>query len=259
MEVERSFADYMSAHDMLQPGCQAVSEPSAASRLVVSIGGDGTFLKAVRWSGRRDIPVAGINTGHLGYLAPWTLQDANQLIDALESDSLLIDERTMLQVSAPGLDLGDWPYALNEVSMLKDITASMITVQASVNGAWLTDYLADGLVVATPTGSTAYSLSAGGPILQPAVRAFVLTPVAPHTLTMRSLVLGDDCEIEAKVESRSGSFMLSLDGSSLSLRSGTRLTLRRAPFCVKVARNGKTGFGATLRDKLLWGRQASNR
>lgn len=240
-------------------GCMPTDTPSPDSKVIISAGGDGTLLRAAHWAARSGTPVAGINTGHLGFLTAWHMRDASSLVDAIASDAISVEPRVMLRVECDALPPDVWPYALNDVSLLKENTGSMITVRTSVDGSYLTDYEADGLVIATPSGSTAYNLSAGGPIMQPTVPALTLTPVAPHTLTMRPLVVSDTCRISTLTDSRTGSFLLSLDGVPMSLPAGTRVDVVKAPFMLRLVRRARYGFAAALRDKLLWGASVTAR
>ena len=222
--------------------------------LVMSIGGDGTFLRAARWVGRLEIPVVGVNTGHLGFLAGCSMEDVEDMIEAICRGDVVIERRMLLEVESRDLPDKVWPYALNDVSLLKEECASMISVQACVNGHFLADYRADGLVVSTPTGSTAYNLSAGGPILEPTIDCMALVAVAPHTLTVRPLVVGGASELELTVESRTDEFRLSLDGESYPLPAGEKVWIRRAPFSTLLVRRRDTNFATILRDKLNWNR-----
>lgn len=256
--VERAFHDYLQTRGALPSGCECVDEPPARTDIVVSCGGDGTLLRAAQWIGSRPLPVAGLNTGHLGFLTTWRLKDADELTHSLRSGDMDIEERALLHVECDALPERAWPYALNEVGLLKAASASIITVQTHVDGRYLADYVADGLLLATPSGSTAYSLSAGGPILQPTLPAVVLTPVAPHTLSMRPLVVSDRSVIEASGASRSGNFLLTIDGEAYNCPSGTRVRVTRAHFTLRVVRRPGEGFAAALRDKLLWARNLRN-
>lgn len=224
--------------------------------IAVSIGGDGTFLRTVQWVGRRQIPILGINTGHLGYLADLSLDEA--LCQPAPTD-FKVEDRALLQVCSDALPPDFWPYALNEVAILKQDTASMITVDTRIGGAPLASYLADGLIIATPTGSTGYNLSVGGPIIDPSAPVTVISPVAPHSLTLRPLVVGANTCIDAVTRSRSDFFLLSLDGRSACLPNGATIKVTRAPFTIPVIQRVKHHFAATLREKLLWGENGSNR
>lgn len=219
----------------------------------ISIGGDGTFLRTACVVGRRGIPILGINAGRLGFLADITGDTLDDALNDILSGQYRIEERTQLLLSADGNRIENFSYALNEIAILKQDSASMITVHASINNEFLTSYEADGLIVATPTGSTAYSMSAGGPILTPTASNFILTAVAPHSLSFRPLVVEDTSTIMLDVESRSGKFLISLDGRSEVFEEGVRLTIKKADLNLKVVKRiGHTFFG-TLRDKLMWG------
>lgn len=225
--------------------------------LALSIGGDGSFLRAARWIGEREVPILGINSGHLGFLADVTLQQSDSVIDAIASMDLTIDSRRMLHV---GLDaprgtaeLPQFPYALNEVAVLRDETASMISVEATLDGLPLATYQADGLIVSTPTGSTGYNLSVGGPILAPTSDCWVVSPIAAHSLTMRPLVVNSRSVIDLRVSSRVPVYRLSLDGQSVTLPLDATIRLDRAPFVTRIAHRRGHNFVNTLRGKLLWG------
>ena len=223
--------------------------------LVVSVGGDGTFIKTARWVGRREVPVLGINGGHLGYLSDTDLAGVNDFIDGIAFGNLSFEARTMLYVKIENLWYENtiYPYALNEVAVLRDDTASMINIDAKLNGRELARYPADGLIVCTPTGSTAYNLSVGGPVVAPETPALVIAPVAPHALTMRPIVVPDTGIISLNVSSRAETFRLALDGRSISLPLSAALEIRKADFRTIIARLTDTDFAHTLRTKLLWG------
>lgn len=219
---------------------------------LMSIGGDGTFLRATQWLHGADIPLLGINTGTLGFLSNYSLADAPVLLEEFLSGKLIVEHRSVLMIESDKLPPHIFPYALNEVAILKDETSSMINIHTSIHGFYLADYSADGLVIATPTGSTAYNLSAGGPIMQPTLDCRLITPIAPHSLTMRPLVVDSDSEIEAVTTSRAQNYRVSLDGRSFVMRCGTRIKVRPAPFKVSVAQRKDCNFASTLRQKLFW-------
>ena len=182
---------------------------------VISMGGDGTFLKAAsRVGGKKNIPILGVNMGRLGFLADISPDDIEHCLTALHNDDYAVESRALIQIEADGVPLGDFSFALNDVAILKRDTASMISIRASVNGQYLNTYQADGLIVSTPTGSTAYSLSNGGPIIVPGTKVFSMTAVAPHSLNVRPIVLADSSVIELDVESRSHNFLVAIDGRS---------------------------------------------
>lgn len=220
---------------------------------VVSMGGDGTFLKAASRVGSKEIPIIGVNMGRLGYLADVHPEEFHSCVSALNKGSFTIEDRTVIQVSADGYDFSGSDCALNDVAILKRDNASMITIHASINGEHLTTYQADGLVVSTPTGSTAYSLSVGGPIIVPGTHIFSLTAVAPHSLSMRPIVISDESVITLRVECRSHTFLIALDGRSGKCNEGTTLTLRKAPYRIKIVKRQHSTYFSTLREKLMWG------
>lgn len=248
-----SFYDYLRGHGAALSDCVPIEAPDDSVRLVVSFGGDGTFLHAADWVGRKPIPVLGVNTGHLGFLASWMLRDASDIIDAICSGDVVVEKRSKIRVECDALPEGMTCDALNEVAILKENTSSMITVETRVDDFFLTDYKVDGLVISTPTGSTAYNLSAGGPILQPTLDAWVLSPIAPHTLTMRPLVVDAHSVVTAVPHSRSGGCLVSIDGCSFSVPSGTRLRITKASSPTLIARRPSADFASTLREKLKWG------
>jgi len=220
---------------------------------VISMGGDGTFLKAASRVGRKGIPILGVNMGRLGFLADISPDDIERTLEALQRDDYAIESRAVIEVEADGEPLGECPFALNDVAILKRDTASMISIQTRINGQLLTTYQADGLVVSTPTGSTAYSLSNGGPIIVPGTKVFSMTAVAPHSLNVRPIVIPDSSAIELDVESRSHSFLVAIDGRSEKCKEGTKITLRRAPYSIKVVKRSDHRYFNTLREKMMWG------
>ena len=234
--------------------CRGVEVPSAGCRMVLSIGGDGTFLRAARWTLQGNCaPVAGINAGSLGFLASWERDDYTTLLQMASTYRIPTRQRSLLQVSCPALAADTFAYALNEVSILRSETSQMITVEASLQGSPLTEYTGDGLIACTATGSTGYNLSAGGPILQPDLPAIVLTPVAPHALTQRPLVIGGDSVLRLRVRGRSSSFLLSVDGCSQPLPIGSPVEITRAPITLSTVHNASEDFASRLRAKLMWG------
>ncbi len=255
--VQERFSTYLEANGVVFPdGFEVTEDFPMEAECVVSIGGDGTFLKAAQWVGAAETPILGINTGHLGFLASYSLEEMEELTDVVARDLGQRERRAVLEVRSSSLPDGFWPYALNEVAVQKGETASMVTVHAEIDGYFLADYLSDGLVVATPTGSTAYNLSAGGPILQPTLECLVLSPIAPHSLTMRPLVVSGESEIHLRAYSRMDYARVSLDGRSFMLRCGEdELEITKAPFAVVVLRRPDASFSRLLRNKLLWGKR----
>jgi NAD+ kinase len=220
---------------------------------VISMGGDGTFLKAASRVGAKSIPILGVNMGRLGFLADISADQFAPTIDALYHDDYYLESRALIQVETDGAPLGTYHCALNDVAILKRDTASMISIRTSVNGQYLHTYQADGLVISTPTGSTAYSLSNGGPIIVPGTKVFSMTAVAPHSLNVRPFVLPDSSVIDLEVESRSHNFLVAIDGRSEKCAEGTKLTLRRAPYDIKVVKRSDHRYFDSLREKMMWG------
>ena len=221
--------------------------------MVLSMGGDGTFLKAASQVGNKNIPILGINTGRLGFLADVSPEEMEDTFKDIYNHNYKVEDRSVLQVISNGQSLKGYPCGLNEIAVLKRDSSSMITIHTSINGAYLTTYQADGLVIATPTGSTAYSLSIGGPVIVPHSNTIAITPVAPHSLNVRPIVINDDWEITLDVESRSHNFLIAIDGRSETFREGTRLTIRKADYNIKVVKRPNHVFFHTLRDKMMWG------
>lgn len=224
--------------------------------VAISIGGDGTFLRTAGWVGAKETPILGFNTGHLGFLAEESLADAPAIVDDLVEGAYFTEPRSLLEVRAKGnvkTTLSGCAYALNEVAILRHDSASMITVHTLLDDIEIASYQGDGLIISTPTGSTAYNLSVGGPIVQPTAPCWVLSPVAPHALTMRPLVVSDNHIIEATVDSRADTYRVNLDGRLLVLPIAVKLLVRRAPFVVNVLHRPGHTFVDTLSSKLLWG------
>ena len=221
--------------------------------MVLSMGGDGTFLKAASYVGNKNIPILGINTGRLGFLADVSPEEMEETFEDIYKKNYKIEDRSVLQAFSEGQSLKGYPCGLNEIAILKRDSSSMITIHTSINGAYLTTYQADGLVIATPTGSTAYSLSIGGPVIVPHSNTIAITPVAPHSLNIRPIVINDDWEITLDVESRSHNFLVAIDGRSETCREGTRLVIRKADYQIKVVKRPNHIFFHTLRDKMMWG------
>ena len=221
--------------------------------IVISMGGDGTFLKAASRVRQKMIPILGVNMGRLGFLADVSPSDIEKCLDAIYEENYSIENRALIQVTTDGNPLEGYNCALNDVAILKRDSASMISIRACVDGEYLTTYQADGLVISSPTGSTAYSLSNGGPIIVPGTKVFSMTAVAPHSMNIRPIVLSDSSEITLTVESRSHNFLIAVDGRSEKCKEGTRLTLRRAPYDVKVVKRSDQRYFTTLREKMMWG------
>jgi len=221
--------------------------------LLISIGGDGTLLESVPYAVLADIPVVGINSGRLGfltYVSENTLQDS--LTEILEGRTAL-ETRTLIETSSPSERFGNLNIALNEVTIMRVNTSSMISIKVFLNDEYLNTYWSDGLIIATPTGSTAYSLSAGGPIILPGSGNFVLTPVSPHTLSVRPMVISDDNVLRIKADGREQNYLVSLDYRQACVPFEEELTIKKSTKKLKLLRLSSTSFFSTLRNKLLWG------
>ena len=228
--------------------------------LLISVGGDGTILRAVTYVRDLSIPIVGINTGRLGFLA--TIQEdlIEKAINDIAAGSYKISKRSLLTISfePEKEDMFDFNSALNEIALSRKNTTSMITVETSLNGEYLTSYWADGLIVSTPTGSTGYSLSCGGPVIMPETRSLTITPIAPHNLNARPLVIEDSTEIRLKVSGREDSYLVSLDSRIASVDKDTTIIIKKADFKIKMIDLDNESFLNTLRKKLLWGEDKRN-
>ena len=226
----------------------------------LSVGGDGTFLTSSAVIGDKNIPILGVNVGHLGFLADVQSQDLDEILQKLVAGEYTIEQRSLLRVSVLDKegsfrnDLVMAPNALNEVAILKQGLTNMLSIETRVNGELLHTYHSDGLVISTPTGSTAYNLSIGGPLVVPQNRAIILTPIAPHSLTVKPIVVPDDWTFDIRVSSRYDTYMVSVDGRSQSLSTDMSLHIERAPYTVKVVQIGDNSFLKSLRTKLNWGK-----
>ncbi len=221
--------------------------------LAVSMGGDGTFLTAAKCVGASGTPILGFNLGRLGFLADFSPEDIEMAIDMACRGLLHAEGRTVLSVEYSSGQPLDYPFALNEVAVLKRDVSSMISIRVEIGGEYLTTYQADGLIINTPTGSTGYALSVGGPVMSPQSDILGLVPVAPHSLSMRPLTLSGDASVTLSVESRNHNFLVAIDGRSQACSEDVRLTVRKAPYQVQVLKRPGGSFFRTLRQKLMWG------
>ncbi|MFH0761859.1 MAG: NAD kinase [Bacteroidota bacterium] len=226
--------------------------------VMLSIGGDGTFLEAITFVRDLPVPLAGINCGRLGFLADISQEEISSAVDTVMHDSGKKEELTLIRVACDQPLFGDLNFALNEITVHKRDDSSMIRIHASLNGEFLNTYWADGLIVSTPTGSTAYSLSVGGPLVLPGTGNLILSPIAPHNLTVRPLVYNDSMELSLRVESRSGNLLVSADSRSVVIDHSLELHITKAPFRITTIRLREHGFYQTLRSKLMWGADKRN-
>ena len=227
--------------------------------LMITIGGDGTLLRSISFVRDLGIPIIGINTGRLGFLATLNQELLNIELKKILKGEFNVEERSLLEVNIDNNnDFSDFNFALNEVSVGRKNTTSMIEIKTTLNGEYLNTYWADGLIVSTPTGSTGYSLSCGGPIMTPSSQTFSITPIAPHNLNARPLVISDEIKIELSVEGREESHLLSLDSRINSLKNNVKIKIKKANYKIKLASFKNNSFYKTLRSKLLWGEDRRN-
>ncbi|MGC6431762.1 MAG: NAD kinase [Jejuia sp.] len=228
--------------------------------LLISIGGDGTILRAITFVTTLDIPIVGINTGRLGFLATVQVEGIEKAIQNILDGKYKFSERSLLcvETSPENKDILELDFALNEIAVSRKNTTSMITIETLLDGEYLTSYWSDGLIVSTPTGSTGYSLSCGGPVITPGANSFVLTPIAPHNLSARPLVIPDSTEIQLKVSGREQQHLVSLDSRIATLDNGTIIKIKKANFKIKMIDLLDESFLKTLRKKMLWGEDKRN-
>lgn len=255
VSMEQSFYDFLvKTRGVKLDGVEPFDGKDVDADYVVSMGGDGTLLRTIHCVGSRCTPIIGVNMGRLGFLAGVGVDDIEEVLDSVYDGEYVVDCLAMVQVETTGSDGSDvQECALNEIAVLKRDNASMISIRTLINGEYIVTYHADGLIVSTPTGSTAYSLSNGGPIIVPHTGVMSLTPVAPHSLTARPLVIPDSAEVTLEVESRSHNFLVAADGRSAKCGEGQVLTIRRAPYDAHIVKPKKMTYFSTLRHKMMWG------
>ena len=254
VHIERRFCRFLSdVQQLAVEGCHVFDTLDFDVDYVISMGGDGTFLKAASMVGPRCVPIVGINTGRLGYLADVSPTEMEKAIGMIYKGNFIVERHAVIEVEAEGAALGNCRFALNDIAVLKQDNASMITIHARIDGENLVTYLADGLIVSTPTGSTAYSLSNGGPIIMPQTDVLCLTPVAPHSLNIRPIVVPATAENSLDIESRSHKFLVAIDGRSEKLPETARLHIRKADYEVNIVKRRHHKYIATLREKMMWG------
>ena len=268
--VERTFYDFLKREENgerrveceLWEGVRVFDKLDFPADYAISMGGDGTLLKTASHVGNSGIPIIGVNTGRLGFLADFLPADIDEAFYEIYNGTCIVEEHSVIGIEE--MECGErreerrkgYPYALNDIAVLKRDNASMITIHARINSNDLVTYQADGLVVSTPTGSTAYNLSNGGPIMAPLTGILCLTPVAPHSLNIRPIVINDDSVIELTVESRTHNYLVAVDGRSASLDDRIQLVIRKAPHTVRIVKRASQHYFATLREKMMWGLDA---
>lgn len=263
LHIEANYAKQLEKHKVLNLCKNKIDVYTHLDKtfdLLVSMGGDGTILRAITRVKDLGIPIVGINTGRLGFLATIQTNEIERAFNAIFKGNYTISSRSLVAVSThpPHPGLVDFNFALNEIAVSRKNTTSMISVETQLNDEYLTAYWSDGLIVSTPTGSTGYSLSCGGPVIIPQAGNFVITPIAPHNLNARPLVIPDTTKITLKVNSREENFLLSLDSRLVSLSTQTEVVITKAHFKIKMIELKYDSFISTLRKKMLWGEDKRN-
>lgn len=260
VSILESFHAYLSERMELPAGITTFNRSNSlqGTRFVLSIGGDGTLLDTVTYVGSLQIPILGINTGRLGFLATISPDKILPALDSLFKGHFVLEDRSLIRVDTDPDTFGSINFGLNEFSILKRDTSSMIVVHTYIDGEYLNSYWADGLIVATPTGSTGYSLSCGGPVMLPQTNNFIIAPVCPHNLNVRPLIVSDRSVISFEIEGRSNNFLLSLDSRSETVEAGIQIAVRRENFNARLVKLNHVNFLSTLRSKLNWGLDRRN-
>jgi NAD+ kinase len=262
--IENQFYDLLINNKVLDkkyPIFSHSSDLNTSFDTMFTIGGDGTILRAITYIKNLGIPILGINTGRLGFLATIKKDAIKESVELILKGEYTIQERTLLSIktSPKTDDFSEINFALNEVTLARKNTTSMIGVKTYLNNEYLTNYWADGLIIATPTGSTGYSLSCNGPVILPNSKTLVITPIAPHNLSARPMVISDDTSIQLEVSSREKNFLISLDSRITTVSENTTILIKKAPFTIKSILPKNQSFLQTLRSKLLWGEDTRNK
>ena len=263
MVIEENFLKILYENEIVKKQYKTFSSHKCLDSsfdVLVSIGGDGTILRAATYVRASGIPIIGINAGRLGFLAKVQKENIETFLQIIIEKKHTVSERTLLTLSCipENKELSELNFAMNEITVSRKDTTSMITIETYLNNEYLNSYWADGLIIATPTGSTGYSMSCGGPILTPEVNGFVITPIAPHNLNARPLVIPDDTEIKIKVSGREEKYLVSLDSRIATLDNNSELIIKKTPFKIKMIEISEETFLKTLRNKLLWGEDKRN-
>ena len=251
---------YIQLKELLTENINSFTELDKSYDLLISIGGDGTILKAITFVKHLSIPIVGINSGRLGFLATIKIEKIEEAIDEIISGNYSISERSLIEVvtSEKNNELSKLNFALNEIAVSRKNTTSMISIETKLDDNYLNSYWADGLIIATPTGSTGYSLSCGGPIIMPEAENLVITPIAPHNLNARPLIIADNTEIALKINGRENEFLISLDSRITTLSNNNIVVIKKSPFKIKMIELENESFLITLREKLMWGKDKRN-
>ncbi|MEM9389156.1 MAG: NAD kinase [Bacteroidota bacterium] len=258
--ISSAYCGILQKHDLMNESFISFEKEDDLGhlKLLMTLGGDGTLLEAVTQIGNSNVPILGINTGRLGFLATTAKDDIESALDCIKRDSYTFDERTLLHLDSDPNVFGSIPFALNDFTILKKDSSSMIVVNTYINGEFLNSYWADGIIVATPTGSTGYSISCGGPLILPQSNNFIITPVSPHNLTVRPMVVSDSAELTFTIEGRSKTFLISLDSRFETVDESIKLAVSRENFKIRLIKLSDSNYFKTLRQKLNWGLDARN-
>ena len=258
--MNSSFSDFLKSKQVSGDFIigSSLDDIAAMPDILISIGGDGTILDTITAIGDSEIPIVGFNTGRLGFLANNAKEDARQIVEMLLKKDYELEQRSLLSLETDDKLFGKNNFALNELTVHKKDSASMMTIHTYINDEYLNSYWADGLILATPTGSTAYSLSCGGPILIPQSKNFVINPIAPHNLSARPIIVSDDVEIKLRIEGREDEFLATLDSRTRTISNDTELRVVKSQFCINLVKFEGQNFYNTIRNKLLWGMDKRN-
>jgi NAD+ kinase len=259
--IEEKYANILKETYKLQieePTFSNYQDIKSDTEMLISLGGDGTILEAITFIKEAETPILGINFGRLGFLANVSVEQIEQAIEIVAKGKYITDKRTIIEINSNNKLFGNVPYALNEMTLQRKDQSSMITIKTFLNGELLNSYWADGLIISTPTGSTGYSLSCGGPILYPTSNNFVITPVAPHNLNVRPIVVSDDVILSFEVSGRENSFLCTLDSRFETIDSSFQIALKKAPFKANLVRLTDMNFIIALKTKLNWGSDQRN-
>lgn len=252
--IDKPFYDFLCSENIPVPAPdEIITDNNFAADVAISFGGDGTLLRTASRIDRKNIPILGINAGRLGFLTTTSNKDIDAVLEKIHLGEYDIEHRSLIEAVTGGEELKNYPFALNEIAIMKHDSSSMMTIEATLNDSDKITYQADGLIVATPSGSTGYSLSVGGPIIAPEANVLVLTPIAPHSLSARPLVIGDDTTVGIKVYSRSNNYLIAIDGRNESCNEATTITVRKASYKQLIIRNQGHSFIHNLQEKLMWG------
>lgn len=252
--IDKSYYDFLCEEQIAQPNPQElITDNNFTADVAISFGGDGTLLRTASRVGNKLIPILGINAGRLGFLTATSNENIDDIIEKIHNGHFDIERRNLIEAIPNGTELKSYPFALNEIAIMKHDSSSMITIKATLNGCDTITYQADGLIVATPSGSTGYSLSVGGPIIAPEANVLTITPIAPHSLSARPLVVGDNTSIEINVSSRSGNYLIAIDGRNESCDESTSITINKASYQQLIIRSLEHSFIKNIQKKLMWG------